>query len=304
MIPTPPSRFRRLAPALPLLLALLPTAVQGAVNDIYPADYVALPAGTSTATAYLIDRHNVGPYVRGKQQAELGLDNHIFTLRFGHFLQTGSVLWAPTLVLPSLSMEMHGPTPLRNALGPTPSGMSDVRIGATAWLHADSANIRHLALGGMLILPTAQYRPTQALNLGENRTRAVFTLGGVTPLSNDGKWLLEGAQEVAFYGANNDAAPGGRRLTQRPSTAFTGYLRYRFTRQWHVHLGWQENWGGATAINGTDQHNAPNNRRHMLGFTWQELGKHQLIVRYAREPKVDNGFRTKEEWALRYMRIF
>lgn len=109
--------------------------------------------------------------------------------------------------------------------------------------------------------------------------------------------------EIALYG-DNDEYVGNRRLEQRISYALTGYLRWRLDPAWHVHLGGQLNRGGETRINGFDQGNPANSNRLMAGMSFFLPEQQQLILRFARDSDIDNGFRTGREFLLRYQKGF
>lgn len=143
------------------------------------------------------------------------------------------------------------------------------------------------------------HHATQALNLGENRYRFVLSAGWVHSLFVR-DLLLEVSPEIAWYG-DNDRYLGSRRLAQESSQALTTYLRYRITLPWQVHLGWQGNWDGSTRIDGVDQDNAAKNQRWLAGVTWNADARNQLILRWAQDYQIDNGFKLDREIALRWM---
>ena len=84
----------------------------------------------------------------------------------------------------------------------------------------------------------------------------------------------------------------------------TGYLRWRVSPAWHVHVGGQVNRGGETRINGVDQRNPANNDRVMAGMSWLLPEQQQIVLRFARDMALDNGFRTDREILLRYQKGF
>ena len=274
-------------------------SLHAAVNDIYPGDYYPLPPGASTVTLYAIERHQEGPYAQGGKLLDGQLEASILALRFAHVAQLGDTTVAGTLVLP-WSQVTAEPAALGAALGSGAEGFGDLRIGLTAWPINDPQQAHYLGLTAMLIAPTGDYDAGQLLNPGENRWRLI--LGGGWQKDITARFLVEVFPEVAIYGDNDDI--GGQRLEQSPSYALTGYLRYRLTPTWHVHLGGQVNGGGETRIAGVDQHNLAHNRRIMAGFTWFLPDQQQLILRAAHEPSIDNGFRTESEIAVRYQKRF
>ena len=285
---------------IPLICLLIPVAGYAAVNDVLPGDYFPLQPGQTSLTAYAFDRELQGPYAGGRKTFDGRIDSTVLALRAARFFQIGHTTLAGVAVLP-WSDSQTAPAPLANALGAKAKGLSDLRLGLTAWLINDKTTAHYLGLSGMLIAPTGEYNARQVLNAGENRWRYVLSAGwqkDITP-----RFLVELSPEIAFYG-DNDSYAGNRKLEQRTSQALTGYLRWRVSPAWHVHVGGQLNRGGETRINGVDQHNPANNERVMAGMSWFLPGQQQVILRVARDTAINNGFNTGREILLRYQKGF
>jgi hypothetical protein len=292
-----PAMFAKL---LFLNLLLNATASYAAINDVLPGDYYPPQPGQTTLTVYAYDRAQQGPYANGRKTFDGRIESNVLALRAARFFQIGDTTLAGVAVLP-WSDSQTTPAPLASALGAKAQGLSDLRLGLAAWLINDKTSANYLGLSGMLIAPTGEYDAQQVLNPGENRWRFVLSAGwqkDITP-----RFLIELSPEIAFYG-DNDSYAGNRRLEQRSSQALTGYLRWRVTPAWHVHVGGQLNRGGETRINGVDQRNPANNERVMAGMSWFLPDQQQVILRFARDTEIDNGFRTGREIVLRYQKGF
>ncbi len=275
-------------------------AAHAAVNDILPGDYFPLQPGQTTLTVYAYERDLQGPYAGGRKTFDGRINSTVLVLRAARIFRIGDTTVAGVAVLP-WSDSRTDPAPLATAMGAKAKGLSDLRLGLTAWLINDKATANYLGVSGMLIAPTGDYDVRQVLNAGENRWRFVLSAGwqkDITP-----RFLVELSPEIAFYG-DNAGYTGNRRLEQRMGRALTGYLRWRFSPAWHVHLGGQVNRGGETRINGVDQRNQPNNDRVMAGMSWFLPDQQQVILRLARDTEIDNGFRTGREILLRYQKSF
>jgi hypothetical protein len=287
--------------ALILLISLLaPVAGYAAVNDVLPGDYYPLQPGQTSLTAYGYDRELQGPYAGGRQTFDGRVDSSVLAFRVAKIFQIGDTTLAGIAVLPWSNSQVS-PQPLATALGEKAEGLGDLRLGITAWLINDKATANYLGVGGMLIAPTGHYDARQTINAGENRWRFILSAGwqkDITP-----SFLFELSPEIAFSGDNDDYT-GKRKLEQRTSHALTGYLRWRVTTAWHVHVGAQVNRGGETSINGVDQRNPANNERVMAGISWFLPDQQQLILRLARDTGIDNGFLTGREILLRYQKAF
>ncbi len=298
--PTDDDIIRAMFALIPLICLLMPVAGYAAVNDVLPGDYFPLQPGQTTLTAYAYDRELQGPYAGGQQTFNGRVDSSVLALRAARGFRVGDTTLAGVAVLP-WSDSRVSPEPLATALGGKAEGLSDLRLGLTAWLINDKATANYLGVSGMLIAPTGAYDARQVLNPGESRWRFILSGGwqkDITP-----SFLVELSPEIAFYGDNNDYT-GKRKLAQRTSYAFTSYLRWRVTPTWHVHVGGQVNRGGETLISGVDQRNPANNERVMAGMSWFLPDQQQVILRFARDNDIDNGFNTSREILLRYQKAF
>lgn len=291
-----PARFWR---SLCLILLFLPglRPVWAAVNDLFPSGHVPAQPGATTFTLQAYERAQNGPYARGDRQADVDLSTSILALRLVHTLRIGETTVAGGFALPWVETESSS----RGGAGQHARGLSDLRLGVTAWLINRPASAHYLTLGGVVVAPTGDYDERQTLNAGENRWKLTFVGGWQRDFGR--RWIVELTPELAFHGDNDEYA-GQRRLEQRMAYALTGYLRYRVSPAWHVHVGGQLNRGGATRLDGVDRNNPSNNDRVMAGVSWYLPQKQQLILRLARDTDLDHGFRTRREIALRYQVSF
>ncbi len=271
-----------------------------ATNDIYPGDYYPSDPGDKIVSFYLYDRTSVGPYAKGTKQTDGNLTGQIAALRGVNTFELAGLTATSVVALTWADLDAK-PVTLANAIGASTTGFGDLRLGLTVWPIKDRQNANYLGLTAMVIAPTGGYDSGQLLNYAENRWRLVLSGGwqkDITP-----RFLIELSPELTFYGDNDNYA-GGNRLEQDPALALTGYLRWRVTPAFHLHLGGQLNAGGAAKLNGVDLHNPPENTRVNLGATWFLPAKQQIILRLAEETGVENGFRTDREVALRYQKSF
>lgn len=287
--------------AVAAAIAAMSMQASAAVNDVFPADYVSLPTGTTTAAIYLFDRHAGVPYQQGRKAFAGSFDNQVSAVRVTQVMDVAGIKISPLAVL-SWSRLDFSPPALRTALAPESSGFGDLRLGATTWLIDDAPAGHFLGFSGILNIPTGTYHPGQAVNIGENRYKFVLGGGWIHPLiARD--LLFEISPEVAWYG-DNERYLGNRRLAQSTSYALTTYLRYRITLPWQLHVGWQGNWGGRTHLDGIEQNNEAANQRWMAGVTWNANRNHQVILRWAQDYKIENGFKLDREVALRWLMMW
>ncbi len=291
--------FRTLCSGLSLVGIGL-NAATAATNDVYPGDYFPSEPGDKIVSLYVYDRTSVGPYAKGTKQANGTLTGQIIAMRGVNTFELAGMTAASVVALTWADLAAK-PVTLANAIGSNATGFGDLRLGLTVWPIKDRQNANYLGLSAMVIAPTGSYDGGQLLNYAENRWRLVLSGGwqrDITP-----KVLFELSPELTLY-ANNDDYAGNNTLEQDPALALTGYLRWRVTPAFHPHIGGQLNWGGEAKINGVTLDNPPENTRINLGATWFLPDKQQLILRLATEVKVENGFRTDREIALRYQKSF
>lgn len=282
-------------------LLLVSNSSYGAVNDIFPTDAVALPDGTVNMALYAAHRKQAGPYLRGEKLLNGEIDIDIAAVRLSRHLHLNdSFSLAPIAVL-SWSRSETSPQSLSNLIGHQANGLGDLRLGGALWFLRDPKNLRYASVNLLATLPTGSYDKNQALNIGENRWK--WVLGGGLLWSLSDHWVVDIAPEIAWYG-DNDTYVGQRKLSQDMSAALTGYLRYRVTPKFHLMAGGQVNRGGATAINGVSQHNAPDNTRLSFGLFYLTDDKQQWQLRYSRDIDIDAGFRTAGELTLRYSILY
>ncbi len=284
-------------------LALAGAQAGAAQNDFQlPTDFVALKDGAVNVAAYAVRQTLDGPWRDGVKRMGGEVSTDIFALRVTRHYSVGDggkYTIAPIMVLGVGDVDTN--VPALAATGRHASGFSDLRLGSSFWFHVDRAN-REFGMATLLFtLPTGDYKQDQALNVSENRWKAVLSLGWMQQLGRG--WVLELAPEVAFYG-DNDRYMSTRRLSQDAAYAVTGTLRYRFTPDVHGYVTAQINRGGATQVNGRPAMDGPENTRLAAGMLLFAGGGHQLQLRYARDTGIQNGFRNDGELVLRWSRVF
>ncbi len=282
--------------ALPFILAALPASA--AVNDLFPNDFYALPEGRSTLTGYLYERKQAGFWAKGQQSGDFQGTNEILALRFNRFYQLGGWKVAPVAVVSASNMRLSGNSvPAR--VDHHQAGLGDLRLGGTVWF-IDQPETRHfLALNLMTVWPTGSYDKNELANAGENRRRQALTLGWIKGLSEN--LTLDLAPEIAWYGKNTESFPGNVEVKQKQTLSLTGYLRYRFSPQWHGFVGGQLNEGGETRVNGVDLDNPIHGKRVFLGGSYVPDGSNSINFRFARDTALETGLKTEQEFTLRWV---
>jgi len=289
--------------ALPLTVCLLFGPIrwaQGAVDDVFPGDYTALPTGLTVVASYAYAKRLEGPYQGSVKQLDGKLDVPILAVRASHFIKLGDYTFSPLLIL-AWSQVHASPSAFSSIIGPNASGIADARVGGTLWLKDDPAKQEYLGVTASLVVPTGSYDASRLLNVGEHRFAGVLSGGWIKPLTPELK--AEISPEVVFY-SNNQHYLGRNTLHQDATYAITGTLRYAVSSQAQVFSTLLVNRGGSVSINAVNQHNAPESTRLSLGMTFSPNINQQWIVRYGRDVQNDNGFKTAHELVLRYLTFF
>ncbi len=282
---------------LSLLAGLWADSAVGAVNDVLPWDYYALPPGSSNVALYYLDRYQEGPFLHNANVANLSIRSHIGAVRLVHNFEVGGYTVAGMVVAPYAKASISG-NPYANT---SASGACDAKIGGTVWLVNEPDVRRFVAVTASVNAPTGSYDKTKAVNIGENRWRYVLALGWIEPLAD--KLSLDVVPEVAWYGDNTEYL-GSMRLEQATTYSLTSYLKYNVVQGTYLNLGVQFNDGGKTKVNGVEQDNPSQGRRWSAGVTQHFDSDTQLTVRYLRDVSQPNGLRTSGEWTVRLLRRF
>jgi hypothetical protein len=284
----------------PLTMALAMPAF-AALNDIFPNDFYALPAGRATATAYLYERQQVGTYAKGRQVGDFQGKSMIAALRVSRYYTVGGWKLAPVVVISAADLQLAG-TSIPASVDKHRAGWGDLRVGGTAWF-IDNPQDRHfLALNLMTVWPTGGYDKRELANAGENRQRQALTLGWIKGLTDNLTFDL--SPEIAWYGKNDDSFPGRVVVKQERTLSLTSYLRYRISPQWHAFVGGQLNEDGKTRINGVDQDNPIQGRRLFAGGSYVFDPANTVNLRWATDHSVTSGLKTENEFTLRWVHGF
>lgn len=210
--------------------------------------------------------------------------------------------FSPLLVVPYSDSSISGAS-IPATVQRSTAGMADSRIGGSLWFYNDAESRRYLAVNATLVMRTENYdsNPNVLLNPGENRYRQVLNLGWIHGIGDN--ITLDVTPEIAWYGDNTNYH-GVKILSQAPTYALTGYLRYQLTADWRAFAGYQANQGGEMRVNGIAQNNAINSNRLNLGGTYSFNPSVFVDCRYTQGLNYVNGFVIRDELELRIIQLF
>ncbi len=278
-----------------MLVYLSETISNAAVNEVIPGDYEAPAIGINLATLYLAERKMTGPYIDGHKLTDETVTSLITAVKLTATVNIGGYTVCPMIALPYSVTKSNGDT-MSAIIGHESSGFADVVVGATGWLINDKAKNQYLAATWLFFVPTGEYNPQQLLNIGENRYKSTLNIGYIQKLSDD--FYIELSPELALYGDNSNSI--GRKIEQNPSYALTTTLRYNQTPQLTLFGGFQQNYGGETAVDGVAQDDALRMQKATLGGYYYTAGGTQIFLRYAKEFGIQDGMRITDDFLLRF----
>lgn len=272
------------------MLAALPAQ---AGTEIYPGDFIALPAGTQVASFYQYERSFEGYYFSGKREGNAQVTGRASVFAYTRYGELNGMTAAWSVMLPYIEAHKSSGT-LPAWFGDQTSGLSDLRLKYSVWPVNDAERGRYMALTGIWQPNTGKYENAQVLSPGDNRNRFTFQLGWIEPLSNNVS--LELTPEISFHGDNHDYV--GTHMKQETAYALTGYLRWRFSDLWTANIGFQSNGGGDQIIDGARQHNQPDQQRVLLGVNTMLAPNISASLRYSHDLSVQNSLRIIDDWVL------
>jgi len=280
------------------LALLTPPLTNAAVNDIFPADFVALPAGTNVITTYAFDKTSRGPYAAGQQIGNWQADTQTAALRYARFFEWQGLVWAGSWVGGYTRQSISGDG-LPDSLNRRVNGSRDMRFNATAWLVNDPVKRDYLATNLTWMLPSGAYQGRQMQNTGENQHQVAASLAWLHGIGQ--RWNVELIGELAWYSANTTAYPGNVRLEKALTQSLTSYARYDWGNGNETYLGYEWNRGGALTLDGVSQNNPASFDRLMAGAIIPLSPTLLLNLRAAKDLNVANGFAAQREIAARFL---
>jgi hypothetical protein len=278
-----------------------PSWAFGALNDVFPADYVSMPAGKTVLTTYVYERHSSGPYAGGKQTSPWSLDASFGVFRLSRFFDLAGLRSAATVVTTYANQQLDG-AGIPGYVNKSASGWYDIRLSGTVWVINQPEARHYLGLNVTFLAPTGSYQTNKLQNIGENRWRTASSIGWIRGIGN--RWTAEAIGELAWYGSNDAYFPGQQTRQQSPTAALTSYLRYRWDNGLQTYAGYQWNNGGETQVAGVSQNDIARSQRASVGLIYPVTPGHVFNLRIAKDVQLENGFKTDREVAARWLVYF
>ncbi|MBF5040401.1 transporter [Methylophilus sp. 13] len=264
-------------------------------TEIFPAEYIVLPAGTRLISAFYFHREFSDYYVGGKRAYDGQLRGQALVFAY---TQYGEILGHPnswSITLPYIKAEQTAGA-LPPGFGESAVGLSDLRVTYNFWPIYSPDKGYSLAVSTNVTPPTGRYDHDQALNAGDNRWILSMQLGWVEKLSESLYWDF--TPEWKRFSTNTDYV-ANYRLRQSDVYSLTTYLRWQPIAGWEFSSGMQLNRGGAQRVDEFDLDNPTNQQRYFLAARKMLTPLTFFSLRYSQDSRVDNDLKINSDLVFR-----
>lgn len=276
------------------------TAQGASALEVTAGDYEAPPPGLNFAVLYLQNAERSDFYANGsKISNNFNLKTNVGIARYIHVAKwSDTAVIEPQVILPFGQLRSGGDA---GFLGDA-SGLADVIVGAPIKFVLDPTTRDTFSVGPYLYLPTGSYDNTHALNLGENRWKALLQLAYIRHFN--ARWALDLVGDVTISGKNTDVGPTHLTLKQDPRYEVQAHVRYNLSPTTALSAGYGLVSGAETEIDGVKQNDRTRTQYARLTATHFIDQTTQIQAQYGQDVAVENGFREKSRFNLRFVKIF
>ncbi len=294
--------FSRLAVMRRLFATIVATSVMTSAHaiDTDPGDWTAPPPGTNLLLLYAQHAKRNALYTNGKITPDAKLGSDVAILRYVRPVNVSGLVVAPQVLLPWAGLKTGGVVAgLGNA-----SGTGDMILASPIWfVKADTASRNSFSFAPYLVLPTGDYDKGRALNIGENRWKAIFQFGGTYQLSK--QIDAEGAIDATLFGKNKDfGISGAETLEQKPLYQLQGSLNWHQSPGTLFAVGLSHTFGGVQKVNGVSLNNEAATTKMVLTASTFVSPTLQVLVSVGRDLKVNNGLKESSRLNVRLLKVF
>lgn len=277
------------------LASLLSQPVLAALNDIYPGDYLAAPAGTNALVVYAYDRVLEGPYRAGQNTGSQARDTNTLIILGATYFDIHK-----TRVALSASAGRSRQSTADNSAEThnTVWGTTDPKVSITFWPMQTDRN--SLAINAAHVFPWGSYDAAAAQNIGQNRHRSALSLSWAHFFN--AKFRTEATAEFAFFQDNKDNPSVV--LRQKTTEALTVFGTYKLTQTISPYIGYQWNTGGEIAIGAGPYGEQDRFQRAFLGVRVGLPQDQILHIRGSRDTEKVAGLRLNQEMTLKWTKLY
>lgn len=267
--------------------------------DTDPGDWSAPPAGANLLLVYAQHANRDTLYTDGQKTSNAKLSSDVAILRYVRPFEWSGMVVAPQVLLPWAGLRTGGAV---DGLG-NGSGMGDLILASPVWIaRADAASRNSFAIAPYLVLPTGDYEKGKALNIGENRWKAILQFGANYQLSK--QLDAEGAIDATLFGRNKDAGLGADVLEQSAIYQLQGSLNWHHSPGTLLAVGLSHSMGGLQKLNGVSMDNRMKTTKASVTASTFVSPTVQLMMSVGRDLKIDNGFKESSRVNFRVLKVF
>jgi hypothetical protein len=266
-----------------------------ALNDIYPGDYLAAPAGTNALVIYAYDRELEGPYQGTKNtKVQIRNTNTLIVLGATYFdIRQTRVALSASAGRSRQSTEYNQASSRDSVWGTT-----DPKVSISFW--PIQAEQNSLAINLAHVFPWGSHDAKAAQNIGQNRHRSALSISWAHFFNP--KFRTEATAEFAFFQKNKDNPAGV--LRQKMTEALTVFGTYKLSQTISPYIGYQWNTGGEIAIASGAYGDQDRFQRAFIGAR-VGLPRDQILhIRGSRDTEKLTGFHLNREITVKWIKLF
>ncbi|WP_409160462.1 transporter [Pectobacterium sp. B2J-2] len=272
--------------------------------DLDALDLIPAPDGTTAIVNYLTfnTRGSYKPVGSDYVKNDTGLNSIVGTFRYVHYMDIGGYTVAPQILLPFGGL-YDGK--LAGAKLKSTSGLSDPIVALPVWLVNNKDAGTTFALVPYLYIPFGNYDAGETLNMGENRWKFDFQVGGTQRIADN--VVLQASFDTIWYGDNNDAISRGQgTLSQDNSYQAQLWLSYipPEDKTWNFAVGYAKNWGGTQYQDGVANGAATRSNQVRLEISKFVQPTLQIQWLVQKETSVDGSYKSDFSTTVRLMKLF
>lgn len=266
-----------------------------AINDLYPGDYVAAPAGQSAFAVYSYHRESEGVFSGGLSSKEKRRENSMAIFLAARYFDLFSMRSA---ISGSAGYAVQSTTDLISKVKEQTDGLTDPKISITFWPFIDQEKFRFFAVNAAYIFGSGSYDTSASQNIGQNRDRSSLSLAWVQ--RSYSFFTLEVTGELAWYGTNKNFRSNSSSLDQRSTQSVTTFLRYQLNEVASPYLGFRRIWGGETLVNGVAQGDSAAAERAYVGLRLLADQRNIVHIRAEADTKLFSGYKLTQGLSVRW----
>jgi len=261
-------------------------------------DWVAPIPGVDLGFVYQQHASRSRVYADGKEVlSNANLTSDITLLRYVHPVSVNGYVVSPNVLLPLGTLRAGG----NLAANGRTSGVGDLIFACPTWVVNNPQTRTFFGFLPFVFFPTGDYDKNRPLNLGENRWKGAFQVGGMHGLGKD--FSLELTGDVTWYGKNTQYGAASAILKQNPLYMVHGYLNWHYSPATTFALGAARTEGGTTSVNGVSMNDETRTLQGFLVASTFIDQRTQLIFAAGRDLSVRNGLKEDGRLNFRFLRV-